>query len=231
MDLILKQKIKEAQEGNSCVLNELVLDNQGLVYSIARRFLNRGYELEDITQIGFIGFIKAVNKFDFSYNVSLSTFAVASIIGEIKRFLRDDGMIKVSRELKYLCVQIKNEKDKNENISVKELAKKLNVCEDEIIMALNSCFIPESLDYKIDEDGKAFLDTFVTKDNNEEKVIDNIILKKAMEKLEDREKRIIYLRYYKGLTQKQVAEIIKVSQVQVSRIEKNILEKMAKDFY
>ena len=116
MDENLKKKISKAQSGDKEALNEIVKDNYGLVYSIAKRFENRGYEMDDIYQIGAMGMVKAIKKFDFSYDVMFSTFVVTYIIGEIRRFLRDDGPIKVSRSLKYLAAKIKEEKNKNENI-------------------------------------------------------------------------------------------------------------------
>ena len=149
----LINKIKLAQSGDKNALNELVKDNYGLVYSIARRFYNRGYEVDDINQIGAIGLVKAIQKFDFSYNVVLSTFAVTSIIGEIKRFLRDDGPVKVSRELKKIAAQIAEEKKNNENISVQELSKKINVKQEDIVLAMESSLLPESLEGKKDDDG------------------------------------------------------------------------------
>lgn len=230
MDENLKQKIRKAQLGDKKVLNELVVENQGLIFSIAKRFLNRGYEFDDITQIGSIGFIKAVKKFDFSFDVSLSTFAVASIIGEIKRFFRDDGIIKVSRQLKYLYVQIRGEQEKKENITIEELAEKLKVEKEEIVLAINSYYLPESLEGKIEEDSRSLIETIGDKDGNEDKIIDNIILKQSIEKLNEREKKIICLRYYKGLTQSKVAATMGLSQVQVSRIEKKILKQIALDF-
>jgi len=122
MDENLKKKIIEAQQGNKDVLNELVIENKGLIINIAKRFENRGYEFDDIYQIGAIGFIKAIKKFDFTYNVMLSTFAVTYIIGEIKRFLRDNGPIKISRNLKELSSKIALEKRNNLNITIEELA-------------------------------------------------------------------------------------------------------------
>ena len=146
MDEELRKKIEQAQSGNKEVLNKLVEENYGLIKAISKRFINRGYDMEDITQIGAIGLIKAIKKFDFSYNVTLSTFAVAYIIGEIKRFLRDDGIVKVSRTLKYLGAQIKLEKEKNENISIEELSKKLKATKADIILAIDSSNSVESLD-------------------------------------------------------------------------------------
>lgn len=185
--------------------------------------------MEDITQIGAIGLIKAIKKFDFSYNVTLSTFAVAYIIGEIKRFLRDDGIVKVSRTLKYLGAQIKLEKEKNENISIEELSKKLKATKEDIILAIDSSNSVESLEGKTEEDGTSLLEKLCSNENNEEKIVNNLTLKQCIENLEPRQKEIIYLRYFKCQTQKKVAEIIGISQVQVSRIEKQILKNMGEE--
>lgn len=229
MDEELKKKIEQAQHGDQKVLNDLVEENFRLIKSISRRFINRGYEMEDLDQIGAIGLIKAIQKFDFSYNVTLSTFAVAYIIGEIKRFLRDDGMVKVSRQLKYLAAQVKLEKDKNENISIEELAKKLKVSKEDIVLAVDSSNSVESLESKADEDGASLLEKLGSNENNEEKIVNNLTLKQCIENLEPRQKEIIYLRYFKCQTQKKVAEIIGISQVQVSRIEKQILKSMEEE--
>ena len=225
----LKNKIQQAQKGNKNTLNEIVKENYGLIYSIARRFENRGYDMEEIQQIGAIGLVKAIQKFDFSYNVMLSTFAVTYIIGEIKRFLRDDGPVKVSRELKTLATKIDVEKKENPNITIKELSKKLSANEESIILAIESSSMPESLDGKIDDDRISLLDRISSKDNSEEKIVEKISLIDSIKKLNDTEKQLIYLRYYKGQTQQKIADIIGISQVQVSRLEKKALKTLRKD--
>lgn len=223
----LKKKIIKAQNGDKNALNEIVKENFGLIHSIGRRFENRGYEMEDIYQIGAIGMIKAIQKFDFSYNVMFSTFAVTYIIGEIRRFLRDDGMIKVSRKLKYLSAQIKEEKNKNEKITIEEMAKNLNVGKEEIIMAITSSEATESLESAIDDEGKlALINRINASENNEEKIVSDMSLRREIEKLGKKEKQIIYLRYYKAQTQKEVAKILGMNQVQVSRLEKKILRNL-----
>ena len=225
MDENLKKKISKAQSGDKEALNEIVKDNYGLVYSIAKRFENRGYEMDDIYQIGAMGMVKAIKKFDFSYDVMFSTFVVTYIIGEIRRFLRDDGPIKVSRSLKYLAAKIKEEKNKNENITIDELAAKLNESK-ENIMAIDSSNAPESLEEKVDDDKQSVIEKFKTNENQEIKIVNNLCLKQSLQKLNKRDKEIIYLRYYKGQTQKNVARIIGISQVQVSRLEKRILKNL-----
>lgn len=227
MDETLKKQIKEAQSGNRGVLDELIKQNNGLIWSIVNRFNGRGYETEDIYQIGAIGFIKAIQKFDFSYNVTLSTFAVPYIIGEIKRFFRDDGIIKVSRQTKELATKanrIKSEYEKNgKKISVDEIAKILNVSKEEIAVSLDSNNIVESIYDKEDEDGLCLIDRIKANENEEEKNVNRIAIKECIKKLKPREKEIIFLRYYKCQTQKDVARTIGISQVQVCRIEKQIL--------
>ena len=198
MDENLKKKISKAQSGDKEALNEIVKDNYGLVYSIAKRFENRGYEMDDIYQIGAMGMVKAIKKFDFSYDVMFSTFVVTYIIGEIRRFLRDDGPIKVSRSLKYLAAKIKEEKNKNENITIDELAAKLNESKENIIMAIDSSNAPESLEEKVDDDKQSVIEKFKTNENQEIKIVNNLCLKQSLQKLNKRDKEIIYLRYYKG---------------------------------
>ncbi len=229
MDEELRKKIIEAQSGNRDVLNSLVLENKGLIINIARRFENRGYDFDDLYQIGAIGFIKAVQKFDFSYNVMLSTFAVTYIIGEIKRFLRDNGPIKISRQIKELSKKINMEQKMNPNITIESLAQKLNVSKEEIALALDSENSIKSLDDRENDEEVPLLDRLSSKENNEELIVNRLALKQCINNLEPREKKIIFLRYYKCQTQKKVADIIGISQVQVSRIEKRVLENLGKE--
>ena len=233
MNETLKKQIIEAQAGNRVVLNDLVENNNGLIWSIARRFEGRGYDIEDIYQIGAIGFIKSIQKFDFSYNVTLSTFAVSYIIGEIKRFLRDDGMIKVSRQIKELGVRIEKIKQeyekKGKNITIEEIAKKLNVTKEEIAGALESKNTIQSLYDKENEDGICLIDKIKANDNEEERMVNKLVLKESINKLKPREKEIIFLRYYKCQTQKDVAKTLGISQVQVCRLEKQILSTLQND--
>ena len=227
MNETLKKQIQEAQAGNRVVLNDLVEKNNGLIWSVVKRFEGRGYDIEDIYQIGAMGFIKAIQKFDFSYDVNLSTFAVPYIIGEIKRFLRDDGMIKVSRQIKELLVKINKIKSDYEKsgktITVEEIAKILNVSKEEIAASLNSSNNVESLYDKEDEDGLCLIDKIKSSGNEEENTINRLALKEGINRLKPREKEIIFLRYYKCQTQKDVARTMGISQVQVCRIEKKIL--------
>ncbi len=227
MDETLKKQIKEAQAGNRVVLDDLVKQNNGLIWSIVKRFNGRGYETDDIYQIGAIGLIKAIQKFDFSYNVTLSTFAVPYIIGEIKRFFRDDGMIKVSRQTKELAIKvnkIKEEYEKNDKkITIEEIARILKVSKEEVAISIDSNNVIESIDDKEDEDGLCLIDKIKSNENEEEKTVNRLDLKDCIKKLKDREKEVIFLRYYKCQTQKDVARTMGISQVQVSRIEKQVL--------
>lgn len=233
MDETLKKQILEVQAGNREVLNDLIKQNNGLIWSIVKRFGGRGYELEDLYQIGAIGFIKAVQKFDFSYNVTLSTYAVTYIIGEIKRFLRDDGMIKVSRQTKATCqkaLKIKEDYEKQgKNIGVKEIAKILKVSKDEVIASLEYKNCVESLYDKEDDDSNCLIDRIKTNENEEERTVNRLALKEGLEKLKPREKQIIFLRYFKCQTQKDVAKIVGISQVQVCRIEKQVLSLLGQE--
>lgn len=211
--------------------------NSGLIWSIVKKFANRGYELEDLYQIGCIGFVKAVQKFDESYNVKLSTYAVPIIIGEIKRFLRDDGLIKISRSLKELANKAFYTKEKlgielNREPTINEIAEKLNVSPEEIVMAFESTATTESLYDNIthnEDDSKLLIDKICEDDINEFCIEDKLALRVIINNLKHREKQIIFLRYFKDMTQTQVANILGISQVQVSRIEKKILQKIRKE--
>lgn len=216
------KKIRKAQNGDKDELAILVENNQGLIWNIVKRFLGRGYDKEDIYQIGCMGFIKAIRRFDFSFDVKLSTYAVPYIMGEIKKFLRDDGPIKISRSLKELNVKINELKKEYEKegkeISIAEISKILKTPKEEIIMAIESAQGTESMENNLYENN------FLNSNQDEETLITNkITIQKMIDKLEDREKEIILLRFYKDKTQAEVAKIIGISQVQVSRIEKKIL--------
>lgn len=229
--------IKKAKKGDKEVQSVLVEKNIGLVWSIVKRFQNRGYEPEDIFQIGCIGLIKAINKFDDSFNVKFSTYAVPMIIGEIKRFIRDDGMIKVSRSLKELAnkTRITKEimtKELGREPSISEISNHLKIPKEEIVMALEASYTPESLYSTVGEGENPSMLLIDRIDNersdNELDLVDKIDLRNVLETLKPREKQIIILRYYKEKTQSQIAKMLGISQVQVSRIEKKILEEIRK---
>ncbi len=227
------EDIIKAKEGNEEAMSKLVESNSGLIWSIVRRFKERGYELEDLYQIGSLGFIKSIRRFDTNFEVQLSTYAVPYILGEIKRFIRDDGPIKVSRSTKELCVKIREiQKEhlnkKGEEIKLEEIAKILKVAKEEIAAALDSVNCVDSIydvNYKDENEGN-ILDKIPANDENEKNIIDKIVLKDAINRLDERDRKIILLRYFRGSTQSQVAKVLGISQVQVSRIEKRVLSDM-----
>ncbi|ODM28085.1 RNA polymerase sporulation sigma factor SigF [Acetivibrio mesophilus] len=229
--------IADAKAGNKNAQSVLVEKNVGLVWSIVRRFQNRGYETEDIFQIGCIGLIKAINKFDCSFDVKFSTYAVPMIIGEIKRFIRDDGIIKVSRSLKELSNKIRvtkeiMSKELGREPSVSEISDQLGIPVEELVMAMEANCTPESLYSTVGEGESSstlLIDKIANESNNHEvDIVDRIDLRKVLDTLKPREKQIIVLRYFKEKTQVQIAKMLGISQVQVSRIEKKILEEIRK---
>lgn len=226
--------IYQAQNGDQEAMTKIVEENKGLVWSIVKRFSQRGYELDDLYQIGSLGFIKAVKKFDTNFEVRLSTYAVPYILGEIKRFIRDDGPVKVSRSIKELGVKIREAqrefmKKNGRDIKIDELAKILKVSKEDIASALDS-FRPVDSIYDVsfqgDEEGLSLIDKISSNENETNKLVDKICITELIEDLESREKQLILLRYYKGKTQSEVAKILGVTQVQVSRIEKKVLNSM-----
>ena len=217
-------------------LETLVSENSALIWSIVKRFKNRGYELDDLFQIGAIGFIKAVKRFDRSFDTKLSTYAVPYIIGEIKIFLRDDGMIKVSRGLKELNHKIKILEEKyeknNEIIQMDKIIKELKISKEDYILAQNINSSIESInEYCFDNCTKEKEEKIIVEknENPENNILQKIMIKDALKKLDEKEKNIILLRYFKEKTQSEVAKIYGISQVQVSRLEKKILQKMRED--
>ena len=215
--------------GNQEALELLIRKNNGLMWSIVKRFCGRGYDLEDLYQIGSIGFIKAVKRFNTDFDYKLSTFAVPYIMGEIKKFIRDDGMIKVSRRTKELSIKIK-EIDKaflirnGKSATIKELASILNESEENICSAIESGRQVESINEVIMENGKEEkIERIIGKEDEQSEIVDKIVVNDIVNKLSFRDKTIIRLRYFKEKTQVQVAKILGISQVQVSRIEKKIL--------
>lgn len=232
------ENIQKAQNGDKDAMARLVEENQGLIWNIAKRFLGRGYDKEDIYQIGCMGFIKSIRRFDSSFEVKLSTYAVPYILGEIKKFLRDDGPVKVSRSLKELNVKI-NELQKEylkegKEISLLEISKILKTPKEEIILAIEAAQQTESIEsstYRNEKSNKelSILDTLSTNKDEATLITNKIAVHKMIEKLGDREKKIILLRFYKDKTQSEVAKILGISQVQVSRIEKKVLNGMKKE--
>jgi len=228
----VKELIRRSQQGDQEARDALVQKNMRLVWSVVQRFLNRGYEADDLFQIGCIGLLKSVDKFDLSYDVKFSTYAVPMIIGEIQRFIRDDGTVKVSRSLKELNNKIRKAKDElskelGRMPTIHELGEFLDIDPEEIILAQDANRNPASIHetvYENDGDPITLLDQI--DDGNEGKWFEQIALKEAIAGLDERERLIVYLRYYKDQTQSEVAERLGISQVQVSRLEKKILLRM-----
>lgn len=225
------EEIIKAQNNEEEAMDNLVIKNSGLIWSIVKRFCGRGYDAEDLYQIGCIGFIKAIKRFDASFEVKMSTYAVPYILGEIKRFLRDDNPIKVSRSVKELSMKIKHIQQEylvknGEEINIHKIAEILNTTKEEIAIAIDYTNPIESIDETV-EDEQLKIEKINTHNQDETtKIIEKMILKEAIEKLNAREKQIIILRYFRDKTQSQVAKMIGITQVQVSRIEKKILTNM-----
>lgn len=226
--------IQKAQDGDKKATEKLVEFNLGLVRSIIKKFKNRGYDREDLFQLGSIGLIKAIQNFDTSYNVKFSTYAVPMIMGEIKRFLRDDGIIKVSRSLKETYQKIHQAKENLSKIlqrepTLEEISEELKIDKEEIIMALESGYTPEYLYATIHQDDGSpvlLIDKISDESAEDISVVDHITLKEMISKLESRERQIVVMRYFQDKTQTEIAKKLGISQVQVSRIEKKILNRM-----
>lgn len=223
-----------ARDGDKTAQDKIVNDNLGLVYSIVKKFSGRGYETEDLIQIGCLGLTKAILRFDTSFDVNFSTYAVPMIMGEIKRFIRDDGIIKVSRSIKELAIKAfamreNIIKQTNAEPSIKELAERLGVSPEDVAIAMEAGLRPESINAPLgDDDGKTLADRIESHENCEKKVINKILVDELLEMFDEREKKIIILRYFKEKTQSQIADLLGISQVQVSRIEKKVLGIMKK---
>lgn len=225
--------IEQAQENDEFAKEKLVNENSPLIKSVIKRFVNKGIEYDDLYQLGSLGFLKAINNFDKSFNVKFSTYAVPMIAGEIKRFLRDSGVMKVSRSVKTLSFKISayietyvSENEKSP--TVEELAEYFKVDVQDIIFAMesNKQILSLSMDVS-DGDGKGMsLEEKVANETSNESVIDNMLLYKSISKLSERERKIIILRYFRDKTQKEVASVMGVSQVQISRLENKIIEKL-----
>ena len=226
--------LRRAHEGDKAARDTLVEENLGLVWSIVRRFTGRGVEAEDLFQIGSIGLLKAIDKFDPGYEVQFSTYAVPMITGEIKRFLRDDGMVKVSRPLKELswkayAVRERLERELGQEPSLSLIARELEVTMEELVMALDSGAEVESLQktiYQGDGNDISLEDRLEEWSGAQEQLLNRILLEETLDKLEARERQIIYLRYFEDKTQTEIARELGISQVQVSRMEKKILRIM-----
>lgn len=219
------------KKGDKAARDKLVEDNMRLVYSIAKRYLGLGYEMEDLSQIGCIGLIKAIDKFDVSYNVQFSTYAVPVIAGEIKRFLRDDGPIKMSRSIKDNLLKIKRAREKlsyckEREATIEEIMEETNLSEEEVILSMGADVEIESINGTVYDNGDSNItlgDRIPNKVDYIQRSIDNIYVEELLGKLDEKERRIIELRYFEEKKQAEVGKELGISQVQVSRIEKKIL--------
>lgn len=226
--------IRRAREGDAKAKDKLVQDNLGLVWSIVRRFLGRGQEGEDLFQIGCIGLIKAIDHFECERELKLSTYAVPMIAGEIKRFLRDDGMIKVSRSIKENGVRVRRAQallgDRlGREPTLRELSEEIGIPSEEIVVALEASRDVDSIDRKVNAgEGKEIplVDRLVERENATEKRIDELAIQQLLDRLDEEERQLIELRYFQEKTQREIAGVMGITQVQASRMEKRILKKM-----
>lgn len=224
--------IQKSHDGDEQARVQLVEENVGLVWCVVRRFYGRGVDAEDLFQIGSIGLLKAIDKFDLSFDVKFSTYAVPMISGEIKRFLRDDGMIKVSRSLKELSykaylVREKMQEDLQRDPTIEELANEMQVDKEDLVMALDAANEVESLYkpiYQKDGNEVALVDKLEEKERQEDKILNRMLLKQLLDELDEEARTLIYLRYFANKTQTEVGKELGISQVQVSRMEKKILK-------
>lgn len=228
----LLEHIRQAKNGDEKAKNIILESNQALIKSIIRRFKDKGVEYEDLYQIGCIGLLKAIINFDEDFGVKFSTYTVPMIIGEIKRYMRDNGAIKVSRNMKILANKLNKFIDEYQSIndtspSVELLAEKFNVETEEVVIALDSTKMPLSIydKYEDEEDGQELIDKIPINDN-EDSLVDKIHLSNIIDGLNDRERKIIVLRYFRDRTQSEIAKTLGVSQVQVSRLENKIIDKI-----
>ena len=226
--------ITKSQQGDKKARDTVFEENTGLIYSVAKRFVGRGVEMEDLIQIGSIGLLKAVDHFNASFEVKFSTYAVPMIAGEIKRYLRDDGILKVSRSLKENCVRIysareKLEKELGREPVMEEIAQSAQLSVDEVVMSLESGAEVESLHkiiYQGDGNDISLMDRLQERENGQDAALNRIFLDEILKKLDARERQLIYMRYFKDMTQTEIAAEMGISQVQVSRMEKRILKQL-----
>ena len=225
-----EELIARSQAGDESAGEALVTENSGLIWSVARRFIGRGVEVDDLYQLGCLGFLKAVEGFDLEFGTQFSTYAVPKIAGEIRRFLRDDGAVKVSRSIKEQAAAIKSIRNTltqalGRDPTIQEISHQTGFTPEEIALAENATAGTESINRQTGEDGFS-LENILTDTESEEKLVERISLRQALEKLPERESMVIKLRYFHGLTQDRTAKVLQVSQVQVSRIEKKALQRL-----
>ena len=225
--------INRAHQGDKLARDKILIENTGLIWSIVRRFLNRGHEGEDLFQIGCIGMLKAIDRFDTEFDVAFSTYAVPMIAGEIRRFIRDDGIVKISRKIKENQMKIMHQREiyineKKQEPTIEELEKVCNLTKEEIVMAMDASRNVESIDKEMYSKDSAYTLMDLAEDDTtiEETVLNKIMVQQLMDMLESKERKIINLRYFKNKTQSQVAKEMGMTQVQVSRLEKKILNSM-----
>ena len=223
----MEELILRAQSGDREASEILVTENSGLIWSVARRFIGRGTESDDLYQLGCLGFLKAVEGFDLEYGTQFSTYAVPKIAGEIRRFLRDDGAVKVSRSLKEQAMTIKVARNHlttalGREPTLQEISRQTGFTPEEIALAENATAATESIQRECGEEGFSH-ENILTDTESEERMVERIALTQAISRLPEREEMVIRLRYFHALTQERVAKILEVSQVQVSRIEKKAL--------
>ena len=227
--------ITRIHEGDKEAKDTMIEENMGLVYSVAKRFMGRGCEKEDLIQIGVIGLIKAINKFDSSFDVQFSTYAVPMIMGEIRRFLRDDGILKVSRTLKETAAKGRRtqeilQKRFDREPTITEISNECGISEDELAEAFDAVMPPDSIYESVYSNGGKeiqLMDT-IADEGHEESIINKVMIGNLLENLSSRERQIVVMRYFKGKTQSETARVIGVSQVQISRLEKKIVEGLKK---
>lgn len=227
---IPEELIRRSQAGDREASEQLVAQNSGLIWSVAKRFIGRGVETDDLYQLGCLGFLKAVEGFDLEYGTQFSTYAVPKIAGEIRRFLRDDGAIKVSRSIKEQASAIKIMRNHltaalGREPTLQEISRQTGYTVEEIALAETATAATESIQKETGEDGFT-LENVLSDTESEDKLVEKISLRQAIERLPEREALVIRLRYFHGLTQERVAKVLAVSQVQVSRIEKKALSKL-----
>lgn len=226
------EDIIQAQEGDKSAMEKLIQDNNGLIWSIVKRFKDRGYEVDDLYQIAVIGFIRAIKRFDTSFDVKLSTYAVPYILGEVRRYIQTEGPIKISRSIKELLYKIsevqKEYLKRGKEASIEEIAKEVGVEKEEIVVALESRTPVNSIyeNETGDEEGDTILDKLSTGVDEQSLITNKIAVLDLVKNLEGREKQVILLRYYRGKTQTEIASIMNINQVQVSRIERKVLDYM-----
>ena len=223
-----EELIALAQQGDEQAKERLITENSGLIWSIARRFLGRGTEADDLYQLGCLGFLKAVEGFDLVFGTQFSTYAVPKIAGEIRRFLRDDGAVKVSRTIKERATTIRTMKNHLSNAlgrepTILEISRQTGLTPEEIALAENATAATQSIHRETGEEGFS-LEHILSDTETEEAMVEKISLRQAIEALPERERTVLKLRYYHGLTQQRVSKVLNVSQVQVSRIEKKAIE-------